>query len=50
MALILWYLLWGTIVTNHIMAQRGEASYNRAAQKNTVSIEMALNTFLFYYY
>jgi hypothetical protein len=50
MALILWCLLWGTTVTKHIMAQKGEANYNRACEKNTVSIEGSVNTFLFYYY
>jgi hypothetical protein len=42
---ILWYLLWGTAIIKHIMAQTGEACYSRATQENTVNSGEFVNNF-----
>jgi hypothetical protein len=46
MALILWYLIWGSAVIKHVMAQTGEACYSRAMQENTLNLGGFVNDFV----
>jgi len=42
---MLWCLLWGTAITNYILAQTGEACNSRATEENTVNVGGFVNMF-----